>query len=187
MALRVGAVLMASGAAVRFGSNKLLHPVEGVPMIRHTFDAVPARLFAGACVVSCYPEVLALAEEYGYSPVPNPCAREGQTASIRLGLAALREMDGVLFAVCDQPWLRRESVERLLSGFSRHPECICALSWKGKRGNPVLFPSGLFPALSSLTGDGGGGRIIAANRGLLRLVEVENARELCDVDTPEIG
>lgn len=176
---------MASGAAVRFGSNKLLHPVNGVPMIRHTFDAVPARLFAGACVVSCYPEVLALAEEYGYFPVHNPCSREGQSASIRLGLSALRDRDGVLFAVCDQPWLQRKSVERLLDCFSRYPEGICALSWKGERGNPVLFPAGLFPALLSLTGDGGGGKIIAANRGLLRLVEVDDARELCDMDVPE--
>ena len=54
--------------------------------------------------------------------------------SVRLGLAALADLDGVMFCVCDQPWLRRDSVERLLADFSGHPGCICSLSWKGERG-----------------------------------------------------
>lgn len=181
--MRVGAVLMASGAAARFGSNKLLYPVEGVPMIQRAFDAVPPRLFARACVVSCYPEVLALAQERGYVPVPNPDAAQGQSASVRLGLAGLAEMDGVLFSVCDQPWLRRESVERLLTDFTAHPRRICALSWRGARGSPVVFPNDLFPALLALTGDRGGGGIVRANRERLHLVEASTPMELQDMDT----
>ena len=107
--MKLGAVLMASGAGRRFGGNKLLHPVDGVPMILRAFAAVPAELFVRACVVSCYPEILTMAGERGYLPVPNPDADQGQSASVRLGLAELLEMDGVLFCVCDQPWLRRGS------------------------------------------------------------------------------
>ena len=44
--MKIGAVLMASGAGRRFGSNKLLYPVEGVPMIERVMAAVPAELFA---------------------------------------------------------------------------------------------------------------------------------------------
>lgn len=180
--MRVGAVLMASGFSRRFGSNKLLEPVEGVPMILRAFDALPAALFERAVVVSACPEILAMAGERGYLPIPNPGAAEGQSASIRLGLSELPDMDGILFAVCDQPWLRRKSVERLLERFSAG--CICALSRQGKRGNPVIFPSSLFPELLALTGDQGGGRIIRANPHRLRLVEAEDVWELQDVDTP---
>ena len=87
---------MASGSAVRFGSNKLLYPVDGVPMVERAFSAVPPELFARACVVSCYPEILALAEKRGYLPIPNPEAAQGQSASVRLGLAELAELDGRL-------------------------------------------------------------------------------------------
>lgn len=183
--MRTGAVLMASGAAARFGSNKLLCPVDGVPMIRRVFSAVPASLFGQAVVVSRHPEILALAAEHGYRPIPNPQAQEGQAASIRLGLAALRHMDGVLFSVCDQPWLSRESVIRLLEAFASHPGRICSLSWQGQRGSPAIFPAALFPELLSLTGDQKGGVVIRAHSELLQLVEAGSAQELHDVDMPE--
>lgn len=173
---------MASGAAVRFGSNKLLYPVDGAPMIERAFSAVPPELFTRACVVSCYPKILALAGERGYLPIPNPDAAQGQSASVRLGLSALTDMDGVLFSVCDQPWLRRDSVERLLADFSAHPDHICSLSWRGERGSPAVFPRELFPELLALTGDRGGGRVIRAHQDWLRLVEATTPTELQDVD-----
>lgn len=182
--MKAGAVLLASGFARRFGSNKLLEQVEGAPMIHRAFEALPPVLFERAVLVSSYPEVLSLGAERGYYPVPNPRAAEGQSVSIRLGLSELLDMDGVLFAVCDQPWMKRKSVERLLERFAVSPDRICALSWQGKRGNPVIFPSSLFPTLLELTGDRGGGGIIQANPHLLRLVEVADPRELQDIDTP---
>lgn len=181
--MRIGAVLMASGAGRRFGGNKLFYPVDGVPMIQRAFANLPAELFDRACVVSCYPEILTLAGERGYLPVPNPNAAQGQSASVRLGLGELLDMDGVMFCVCDQPWLKVDSVKRLLADFSAHPGCICSLSWKGERGSPVVFPRVLFPELLSLTGDRGGGGVIRAHRELLRLVEAGGAEELRDVDT----
>lgn len=181
--MRIGAVLMASGFSHRFGRNKLLQNVEGVPMIERAFQALPAELFQRAVVVSSYPEVLEMAERQHYFPVPNPMAADGQSASIRLGLAELRDMDGVMFAVCDQPWLCRESVARLIHRFYDCPTCICALSWQKKRGNPVIFPRSLFPKLLSLRGEEGGGKVIRANIDLLRLVDTGNPKELNDVDT----
>lgn len=182
--MRIGAVLMASGSGSRFGSNKLLREIRGVPMIRRAFAAAPARLFDRAMVVSSHPEILALAEERGYDAVPNPQAAEGQSASLRLGLSRLLDMDGVLFAVCDQPWLRVESVERLVEAFRARPDRICALSWQGRRGSPVIFPSDTFPDLLALTGDRGGREVIRANPARLILVEAGGPEELRDVDTP---
>ena len=182
--MKLGAVLMAAGFGRRFGGNKLLHPVDGVPMIERAMAAVPAELFSRACVVSRYPDILALAGERGYVPIPNPDAAQGQSASVRLGLAALADMDGVLFCVCDQPYLRRNSVERLLADFAAHPNCICALSWRGERGSPAMFPRELFPELLALTEDQGGGGVIRTHQDRLRLVEASASMELQDVDTP---
>ena len=182
--MKLGAVLMASGFGRRFGGNKLLYPVDGVPMAERVFRALPPALFARACVVSAYPEVLALAGARGYIPVHNPHAAEGRAASVRLGLERMADMDGVLFAVCDQPWLRRESVERLLAGFAAHPESIHALGFRGRRGNPAVFPAALFPELLALTGEEGGGKVMKARPGLVRLTEAADPRELLDVDRP---
>ena len=182
--MRLGAVLLASGAGRRFGGNKLLAPVEGTPLIQRALEAVPAALFCRAAVCSPYPEVLALAGERGFLPLYNHRAREGISTSIRLGLSALGDMDGVLFAVCDQPYLAANSVIRILDAFRKSPASICALAWAGVRGNPVLFPAELFPALSALTGDTGGGAVVKAHRDRLLLVEAGSPAELRDVDTP---
>lgn len=183
--MKLGAVLMASGFGRRFGENKLLYPVDGVPMVERAFAALPPVLFDRAVVVSTHPAVLALAEAAGYLTVFNPDAAEGRAASVRLGLARLEDMDGVLFAVCDQPWLRRESVEQLLADTAAHPDAICALGFEGRRGNPMIFPAALFPELLSLTGEKGGGVVLRAHPQLLRLTEAASAEELRDVDTPD--
>ena len=180
--MKLGAVLMAAGVGRRFGGNKLLHPVDGMPMVERAFAAAPAEFFNRACVVSCYPDILVLAGARGYLPVPNPDAAQGQSASVRLGLSRLMDLDGVMFCVCDQPWLRRDSVERLLADFATHPDCICALGWKGERGSPVVFPKELFPELLALTGDRGGGGVVQAHQNRLRLVEAAAPTELQDID-----
>ena len=71
--------MMASRAGSRFGSNKLLCPIGGVPMIERAFAAVPAQMFVRACAVGCYPEILAPAEGLGYLTIPTPNAAQGQS------------------------------------------------------------------------------------------------------------
>ena len=184
--MNIGAILMASGAGARFGSNKLLFPVAGEPLFRRSFAACPPALFAKAAVVSCYTEILQEAEAAGYLPVFNPDSAEGQSASIRLGLNALGELDGYLFAVCDQPFLTAQSVGALLAAHREAPAgTIAALSYGGRRGSPVLFDSCYRRELLALTGDTGGKAVLAAHADRLLLVEAGEERELFDVDWME--
>ena len=60
---------------------------------------------------------------------------------------------------------------------------IIALSWRGRKGNPCLFPREFYGELSALTGDRGGGAVIRAHPDRLLLVEAGTERELLDVDT----
>ena len=175
---------MASGAGQRFGGNKLLARVEGASLIERAFLAYPPALFSPAAVVSRYPEILSLAEERGYLALPNPGAEEGISASIRAGMSAMEGTGGALFAVCDQPWLRLESVKRVLAAFASHPGKIAALAWRGRKGNPCLFPAEFYGELRSLMGDQGGGAVIKAHPDRLLLVEAASEQELRDVDFP---
>lgn len=184
MSAPISAVLLASGLSRRYGSNKLLEPVDGLPLYRRAFAALPAPLFHRAAVVSCYDEILRAAEGAGYLPVFNPAPEEGQSLSLRLGLEAVAEGAAVLFSVCDQPRLTRESVQALLSAYQAHPGSITALSHRGRRGNPVIFPALYFPELMALTGDTGGAPILRAHPEALRLVEAVSPEELEDMDVP---
>lgn len=182
--MKVGGVLLASGAGTRFGGNKLLVPVEGVPLYRRAMDTLAGAGLDRLAVCSAYSEVLELSAALGFAPIFNPSAAEGVSASIRLGLSAMDGMDGVLFSVCDQPRLTTESIIRLKNAFLESKTALCALSWRGVRGNPVIFPRDLFGELAALTGDTGGGAVIRAHPDRLMLVEASSPRELADVDTP---
>lgn len=186
--MNVGCVLLAAGAGKRFGGEKLFYEVGGSSMIVRAlalFSALPFS--ARVCVVrSNADRISALALSAGFHPAVNPDAERGVGTSVSAGtLAALErrpDLDGILYAVGDQPNLTRASVERLLDAFTHAPEKIASLSYGGERGNPAVFPRSLFAELAALDGDVGGGAVIKRNPTMLRLVEADSAEELTDID-----
>ena len=179
--MKIGCVVLAAGNARRFGSNKLKAEVDGESLIRRALDAVPSGLVT--VVVSQYPEILALAGEYGFEAVLNDQPGLGLSRSVRLGLEKLLDCDGVLFLVADQPWLKRDSAEALAALWAQNPGKIAAMAHDGVRGNPCLFPARFYPELLELTGDRGGSAVIRRHEDALILLETD-ALELADVDTP---
>jgi len=182
--LKLGCVVMAAGNARRFGENKLAAELDGRSLIRRALEAIPTETFDSVVVVTQYPEIAALAEEFRFTAVKNEHPDFGISHTIRLGLSGLTDCDGVLFLVSDQPLLRRESVAELVRLWRQQPEKIAALGSGGVRGNPCLFPARFFPELQNLREDRGGNTVIRRHEEDLILLEVD-ARELADVDTPE--
>ena len=181
-ALKVGCVVMAAGNARRFGENKLAAQLKGRSLISRALDAVPAEQLHAVVVVSQYPEVMDLAGTFHFAALYNPHPDWGISHTIALGLTALRDCDGVLFLVSDQPLLRRESVAKLVALWRSQPDKIAALGHGGVRGNPCLFPARFFPELMALTEDRGGSAVIRRHEEDLMLLETD-ASELYDVDT----
>ena len=174
---------MAAGSSRRFGGNKLLTDWQGKPLIAYALEAVPAGV--ETVVVSQYPEILSLARECGFLPRENNRPQDGISRTIRLGLEALGNCDGVLFLVADQPRLRRETVERLLDLWRAHPQAIVGLTANRHQGNPILFPADLFPELLALEGDTGGRQVIRRHPDRLLLLEASE-EELEDIDFPPV-
>lgn len=187
--MKIGCVLLAAGAGRRFGGGKLLHEIGGEPMIAHALGLYANILLdARACVVrSETNEIARLARESGFTVAMNPDPDRGVGTSVSIGTATALllepELEGILYAVSDQPYLEQASVERLMDAFSENSGRIVSLSWNGIRGNPAVFPKSLFGELCDLKEDIGGGAIIRRHPEMLRLVEAGSARELEDVDT----
>ena len=182
--LKLGCVVMAAGSAKRFGANKLTAQLQGRQLILRSLESVPPEAFEQVVVVTQYPEIMRIVKEFHFASILNDQPEEGLSRTIHLGLTALRDCDGVLFQVSDQPLLRRESVLALTEQWRSQPEGIAALGHGGVRGNPCVFPSALFPELMALTGDRGGSTVIRRHEDLLTLMEVP-AEELYDVDTAQ--
>ena len=180
--MKIGCVVMAAGNARRFGENKLAARFQGKSLIRRALEAVPGDVFDSTVVVTQYPEIAELAKEFHFAAIRNEHPDFGISHTIELGLTKLRECDGVLFLVSDQPLLRRESVAELAELWKRQPDKIAALGHGGVRGNPCLFPARFFPELLELREDRGGNAVIRRHEEALVLLEVDGA-ELYDVDT----
>lgn len=180
--MNIGCVVMAAGDARRFGENKLAALFDGKPLIRRALEAVPAEEFSAVAVVTQYPEVEAMAVEFGFIPVRNPHPDWGISHTIRLGLEALGACDAALFQVSDQPMLRRETVAAEVAFFREHPDNLVGLGHNGVRGNPCIFPAAYFPELLALKEDHGGSSVIRRHEEDLLLFECP-ARELEDADT----
>lgn len=180
----IGCLVMAAGNASRFCANKLAAEFEGKSLIRRALEAVPKELLSAVTVVTQYPEVETLAEEFGFAPIKNQHPDYGISHTIALGTQAMRACDAILYLVSDQPLLERSSVEKVIACWKEHPDRIVGAAHNGKRGNPCIFPQAFFDELLALQEDHGGNTVIRAHPDRLLTVEV-GKKELTDVDTPQ--
>lgn len=181
--MKIAAVLMAAGASSRFGECKLIKEFASRPMFEYALDALPCDKLCAVAVVSGRAEILAAAEARGFIPVLNDRPEDGPPRTIRLGMEAVGDADGIMFMVADQPLLRRESVAGELDFFAKNANSIVAMGHGARRGNPVIFPQEFFDELKALRGERGGGAVMAAHRERIMLYQLENEAELTDIDT----
>jgi len=183
--MRIGAVLLAAGRSLRFGSNKLLADLGGRPMVCRAMDAMAQLEAARFAAVVSSAEVAALAEAYGFEVIKNDAPEMGQARSVVLGMQAMGDMDAVLFLAGDQPGLGGESLRLLIRRFEESGKGIACLADKTHRGNPAVFRKQYFPELLSLSGDRGAKGVLRAHEDDLLVVPCVNPGELADADTPE--
>jgi len=181
----IGVALLASGSGLRFGANKLLQILNGKPVAEYVMDIIPNSLRKHSCVITCWPEVAALAVKKGFRVIENSEHEEGISAGIRLATDYFSEADGILFSVCDQPLLKETTISLLCQTWLQNTDCICRVSSGAQAGNPCIFPKAFYPELLHLKGDRGGGVVIRAHSETVLAIEAA-PEELWDCDTPEM-
>ncbi len=181
---KVSGIIMASGYARRMNTQKLLMPVDGVPVLERVIRAAMASRLNEIIVIYRDDPVRALAERYPVKVFHNPNAPFGQSESVKIGVSkADGDAEGLMFLVGDQPFVSPEIIDGLIDLFETNPRRIVVPKYNGKRGNPVLFPAGLKGALNELQGDIGGREIIHHRYNLVSEHIVEDERAGLDIDT----
>lgn len=180
-------VVLAAGSASRYGRNKLLDEIGGRRMFEYLFEELDALKNVRKIVVTGYEEIRMAALEKGFDTVWNAEPQKGIALSLRLGLLRCLDLEpdlsGVIFTVCDQPGLKRETFLQLLNlGKDCSGKIICPVS-NGNNGSPVLWDQKYFRELLQLEGDTGGRQIMKAHRKDLILFETD-AEQLKDIDYP---
>ena len=186
---RVDAVVLAAGASVRFGSDKRLFPVDGVPMLQRAIAAVidsvaavhvvlrdsdarqlPALL--GAFLADSRVQALLL-DQPGL----------GMGSNLARAVATLPAgCDGVLVMLADLPYLQAATASSVVAAGRVGSVVLPVLGEGGQRGHPVLFARAFFPRLQQLRGDSGARSILVEHSDALREVPVQDAGILRDMD-----
>jgi molybdenum cofactor cytidylyltransferase len=187
---RIAAIVLAAGESRRFGTeNKLLAPIEGMPMILRIVQAVLAAKARPVIVVTGH-EARTVADLLTGLPVSIREASDyatGLSASLKAGIAAIPEgCDGVLICLGDMPWVNAATLDKLVDGFDPAGGWAAAVPVHGGEwGNPVLLGRELFAAIADLSGDRGARAMLAAARDRVMEVAVDDPGVLRDVDRPD--
>jgi len=183
----IAGIVLAAGAAQRYGSPKQMLQWEGKAFVNHVVQTAlaaglsPVRVVSGAY----HADVKKSLENLPVEVVYNSEWAQGQSSSVRAGIKALpRQTGGAIFFLVDQPQIPTALVQKLKLQHAKSLAPIVAPWVANRRGNPVLFDCSAFKDLESLQGDAGG-RQLFAKFGFTK-VEWEDADILLDVDTPEI-
>jgi molybdenum cofactor cytidylyltransferase len=179
----IGGIVLAAGAATRFGSTKQLAELDGRPLLEHALRTMSLAPGVGRAVVVLGAEAEAVRSLNLHGLEPIVCSRwqEGQSASLACGLGALTDCEAVVVTLGDQPRLSPLAIARVLA--ARGSAAAVRATYGGLPGHPVLLERELFDRLRDITGDRGA-------RNLLQ--SVQTAGVPCDdlgggedVDTPD--
>lgn len=180
---RVQPIILAAGAANRFGACKLLLEFRGRTLLQHCVERLEPLGLPTPVVVSgawhgalerAHPH-LDLREHRGW--------RAGMGSSLAFGIRNLSpDHAAALVLLADQVAVTTEDIAALLAAWEKERGIVCA-RYCQRRGVPAIFPGRVFPRLERLDGDRGA-------RDLLRrdgtdITSLTLPAAAIDIDTPE--
>ncbi len=143
----VTAIILAAGLSRRMGErNKLLLPINGVPMIRHMVELYRAATKDPVLVVTGHEAkaVAACLAGCDVQLIYNPDFADGQQTSVACGLRAAEDAAHILIGLGDQPSLTSDDLLSLLRAHeAADPERISIPKVGEQRGNPIVVPGNL--------------------------------------------
>ena len=182
--MKINLILLASGNSKRFNGNKLLTNFHDKPLYMYTLEKLKSiKGLNQIIVVTQYEEIKQKSIDLGFDVVLNFESELGISNSIALGISRDKSADGYMFMVCDQPFIKPKSINKLIEEFNSGGKGICSIGFKDRLGNPNIFSRKYLEELLSLKGDIGGKHILKKHIDDLKIIQIEDGEELKDIDT----
>jgi molybdenum cofactor cytidylyltransferase len=186
--MRIGAVVLAAGASTRMGTNKLLLPVEGEPMVHRTVRRVLDAGCDPVVVVTGHDatrvrDALAPVAHLRFAESPDPTGPT--SASLHAGLLALPDtVDAALVMLADMVHITAPMMRALCDGARGGTAPLAVSRYGDVLAPPLLFRRSLWPELLAWHGEGCGKAVVRAHRDDAQVHDWP-ADALQDVDTPD--
>lgn len=184
----IAGLLLAAGGARRFGSQKLLAPLDGTPIVKRSADALAAETDELWVVIGSDADRVRVAlDAVGVRThiVENPQWMHGLSSSLAAGIRALPPtVEAIVIGLGDQPSLDRGVIRDVVAAWRTTGHPIVSARYRGTRGHPVLFDRSVFDEASRITGDVGARDLIVSDPSRVTFIDV-NADPPRDVDTTD--
>lgn len=182
----VEAIVLAAGMSRRMGTPKQLLRMGGETILQRTLENVRDSNVSEIILVLGHAadDVRNTISAQGLKVVINPEYQQGMGTSLRSGLAAVdAAAKAAIIVLADQPWVRAETLNRLIECHRERKPQIIVPTYRGFRGNPVLLDRSVFAEVQALSGDVGCRAIFGDHtEGIVKL-PVDDPGILLDIDS----
>lgn len=189
---KVMGVILAAGNSTRMGKdNKLLRNIGDAPLIRNTaIEMLKSDLDSCSIVLGYQSDKVAdVIKDLNVNLILNPLWKEGQASSLR---AAINTLDStysdLLIMLGDLPGIKSIHINSIIEEHlltDNRKSKITIPSFKGQKGNPVIWGRSFIDDLSNLEGDVGGRTLFSEHPAAINILEMEDPWVVKDTDTPE--
>lgn len=185
---KISAIVLAAGISSRMGSLKQLADFKGKKMIEIVLEKIKRDYFHEIILVLGYKyeEIVKYQKIRADKIVINEEYEKGISSSLKKGVLNIsNSSEGFAIFLADQPLIKEESIEKVVSTFNNKNCMIVAPIYKKEIGHPVIFHKSLSSEIMKLSGDVGAKSIIEKYKHRACFVEVDDEGILIDIDTPE--
>jgi CTP:molybdopterin cytidylyltransferase MocA len=181
-------LILAAGQSSRMrGIDKLLEPVDGVPLLRRQVDH--AQSLGGPVFVALPPATdrAAVLTKTAAQLIIVPDAHDGMGVTLRECVAQLPPCPAFMVLLADLAALVPSDLSAVIDARTQNPDHLIwrGATDRGKPGHPIIFDASLRPAFADLAGDTGGAPILKTRKDQTCLIALPSNRALLDLDTPE--
>jgi CTP:molybdopterin cytidylyltransferase MocA len=140
-AVSIAAIIPAAGFGARAGGPKLF-----LTLGKETFLSKIYNVLKSTAVKSI--TVVVQQEHSEKAGIECPDARVlvnlspelGMFSSLLIGAKNISDVQGLLIAPVDHPYIKSKTVHLLIEEFQKYPDCVVVPQYKGHSGHPIIIP-----------------------------------------------
>lgn len=171
------AAILAAGASTRFGSCKLIEPINGQPMIQKVIENLPSSLLKVLVTGYFEKDIRQCTRNFNLKYLHNPNAKKGLGTSIKtVAHMALEMEESLLITLGDIPFVTTTEYNNLIKSMKNLPVFS---GFQGVIGPPAVIPRHLVFRLLELR-DNKGARSVFRD---FESIAIPGAAR--DIDRPE--
>lgn len=184
----IAGVILAAGASLRAGKNKLLVDIDGEPLFLKSIKAAIESKISPIFVVIGHraDEMQEILQSFDVNILVNSNYRSGVKTSINLAIKSIPSFcKGAIIIPADMPNICVEHLENMLKSFDiKKEKQLHITTYKGLKCNPVLWSKGLFDVADIVPENSNLRTVFLEHVDYTKEFEVKSETEILDVTFP---